>query len=165
MPSPKKSSGKSKRKSLRPARPDSNRGIWRRTWGALFSRPDVLAVYLAAARKHWIPAVVIDLTPERIAQFREAGVPAVESEGLKQLTDDWQQRVWDGRILADAKVQEFLKAEGIVLTDWKEMMRRFDGGAKPDGKAPGSETPRSEKPRSAAGDSNNGDSNTDDAKE
>ena len=165
--------------------------------GALFSRPDVLAVYLAAARKHWIPAVVIDLTPERIAQFREAGIPvdpdtadlvksyplpklddlqfmpradtyeqkrealfelvrnlkpgitkivlqpATESEGLKRITDDWQQRVWDGRILADPKVQEFLKAEGIVLTNWKEMMRRFDGEAKPGGKAPNGEIPSS----------------------
>jgi predicted glycoside hydrolase/deacetylase ChbG (UPF0249 family) len=51
--------------------------------------------------------------------------PSVETEGLKQITNSWQQRVWEDRLFADPRVQEFWKEQGIVLTDWKEVWRRF----------------------------------------
>ncbi|OHB78341.1 MAG: hypothetical protein A2W31_09270 [Planctomycetes bacterium RBG_16_64_10] len=53
--------------------------------------------------------------------------PAVESDALKRLTDDWQQRVWEAQLLADAVVREALQGEPFMLTSWKEMMRRFEG--------------------------------------
>lgn len=169
--------------------------------GALFSRPDTLAVYLKTARKHWIPALVIELTPEHVQRFRERGLPldeqtlslvrnyplpkiddlrftpngetyekkrdaffkmiaglspgitqvvtlpAIESEGLRRITDDHRQRVFDARLLADPEVHAFLKKEDLQFTSWREIMMRFegkmplkgkqpvDGGQQPDAKA------------------------------
>jgi len=148
--------------------------------GAVFARPDVMAVYLATARKHWIPAVVIELTPEMIAEFRTAGIPldpetidlveryplpklddlrftepadtydekkagflnllnelepgitqvmvfpAKKSKALQVLYPNWQQRVWEAKLLADPEVLEALRSDEIMLTNWKEMMSRFD---------------------------------------
>lgn len=153
--------------------------------GALFSRPDLMAVYLDAARKLWIPALVVELTPDLIQRFRDQGVPledetvrliadyplpkvddlhftptaetyeekrdrfiqlirglspgitqivlqpAVESDALKRITPDWQQRVWDAQLLSDPEIQKVLQDEGILFTNWKEMMRRFDPATLP----------------------------------
>jgi predicted glycoside hydrolase/deacetylase ChbG (UPF0249 family) len=52
--------------------------------------------------------------------------PSVETEGLKKITNSWQQRVWEARMFADPEVQAFFQREGILFTNWKEMMRRFD---------------------------------------
>lgn len=52
--------------------------------------------------------------------------PSLESEGLKKITGSWQQRIWDARVLADPETEKFLKAEGIVPTNWKDMMKRFE---------------------------------------
>jgi predicted glycoside hydrolase/deacetylase ChbG (UPF0249 family) len=149
--------------------------------GALLARHDLASAYLGAARKHWIPAVMVELTPEHITWFREQGVPvdsemvdvvmdyplprlddlqfvpradsyeakreqfmqlvrglspgitqivaqpALESEALKAITDQWQQRVWDAQLLADPEVRAFLEEEGVIFTDWRQMMRRFEG--------------------------------------
>lgn len=148
--------------------------------GALVWRPDLLAVYLQAAHKRWIPAVVVELTPERIKSFRERGYPlsdeviqliakyplpklddlrfsppgnsyeqkrermfqliktlppgltqivfhpAAGGDALKQITRNWQDRVWDAQLLADPELKELLQQEGVVLTNWKEIMHRFD---------------------------------------
>lgn len=51
--------------------------------------------------------------------------PSVETENLKTITRSWQQRVWEAQMFADPAVQQFLKEEGIVTTDWKEIMKRF----------------------------------------
>ncbi len=51
--------------------------------------------------------------------------PSVETEGLKKITNAWQQRVWEDRLFADPAVQQFIKESGIVVTDWKEVMTRF----------------------------------------
>ncbi len=51
--------------------------------------------------------------------------PSVETEGLKKITNSWQQRVWEDRLFADAAVQRFLKENDIRMTDWKEVMARF----------------------------------------
>lgn len=153
--------------------------------GAVLARPDFMAEYLAVARKHWLPAVVVELTPAHLKRFRENGFPldqqtidlvaayplpklddlrfspeadsleakrtavtnlvkslspgltmlvfrpAVESPALKRLVPDWQQRVWDGQLLADGKLAEELESQGVILTNWSEVMRRFDPESSP----------------------------------
>lgn len=159
--------------------------------GALVWRPDLMAVYLGAAHKHWIPAIVVELTPQRMAEFQERGYPvsehlaqmiakyplpkldelkfsptadkyeakldalvktiqslppgltqinfrpAVDGGGLKRIDIHWQQRLWDAQLLSDPKLQEFFQKEGVIFTNWKEIMQRFEG-AQP---APVDETP------------------------
>ncbi|RKX35313.1 MAG: hypothetical protein DRP64_19425 [Verrucomicrobia bacterium] len=51
--------------------------------------------------------------------------PSVESEHLKSLTHSWNQRVWETKMFADPEVIQFLEDEGIVFTNWKELMKRF----------------------------------------
>jgi predicted glycoside hydrolase/deacetylase ChbG (UPF0249 family) len=52
--------------------------------------------------------------------------PSVETEGLKRITNSWQQRVWEDRLMADPAVRQFWKEQGVVLTDWKEVYARFE---------------------------------------
>ncbi|MBT6006831.1 MAG: ChbG/HpnK family deacetylase, partial [Prolixibacteraceae bacterium] len=52
--------------------------------------------------------------------------PSVETENLKSITGSWQQRVWEAKIFADADLIQFFKDEGIIFTNWKEMMARFE---------------------------------------
>jgi predicted glycoside hydrolase/deacetylase ChbG (UPF0249 family) len=152
--------------------------------GTLVWRPDLLAIYLEAAHKRCIPALVVDITPARFKELRDRGYPindqivaliakyplpklddlqfspvaktyeakrekllemikslppgltqitfrpAVGGDALKQFDPDWQQRVWDAQLLADPEVQKILKQDQIELTNWKEIMRRFDGESK-----------------------------------
>jgi predicted glycoside hydrolase/deacetylase ChbG (UPF0249 family) len=149
--------------------------------GALITRPDLIEVYLRIARQNWIPAMVVELTPEQVERFRRQGFPlpddiiallanyplpkvddlrivapadtyeakkqgflalirelppgltqialhpAAESEALKRIMPDWQQRVWDARLMGDDDVRAALSPDGVVLTDWREIMRRFQG--------------------------------------
>jgi predicted glycoside hydrolase/deacetylase ChbG (UPF0249 family) len=53
--------------------------------------------------------------------------PATESENLKTITASWQQRVWEGELFSDPVVLQFIKDEGIIITNWKEIMERFGG--------------------------------------
>ena len=57
--------------------------------------------------------------------------PSVESENLKTITNSWQQRVWESQMFADPVVQQFFLDQGIIFTNWKEIMQRFRdrGGA------------------------------------
>lgn len=152
--------------------------------GALYARPDLAQVYLDFARRHWIPAVVVDLTPEMTARFRSQGFPIPDSLGqaiedyplpklkdlqivprsdsleakindvlslidrlpaglsqiafapgqdtpaLRAMTDQWEQYVWDLQVFQDQRVRERLEAEDIVLTNWAEVMNRFDGAGR-----------------------------------
>jgi predicted glycoside hydrolase/deacetylase ChbG (UPF0249 family) len=147
----------------------------------LVMRPEFAEVYLRLAREYWIPAVMIELTPEHLQRFREVGLPledemlkllagyplpridelrflrpassyeqqrdefialvesarpgitqiklfpAVESDALKQIARTWQQRVWSAKLLSDPMVTEALSADDIEFTNWKEIMRRFEG--------------------------------------
>ncbi len=52
--------------------------------------------------------------------------PSVETDGLKKITGTWQQRVWESQMFADPAVHAFFEREGILFTNWKEIMRRFD---------------------------------------
>ena len=51
--------------------------------------------------------------------------PSTPSDNLKSITNSWQQRVWEQEMFSDPSVNEFFKNEGIVFTNWKEMMTRF----------------------------------------
>lgn len=55
--------------------------------GALYARPDLAGVYLDFARKNWIPAVVVDLTPELMAHFADHGLQV--SDSLAQLIAEY----------------------------------------------------------------------------
>jgi predicted glycoside hydrolase/deacetylase ChbG (UPF0249 family) len=52
--------------------------------------------------------------------------PSLQTENLKTITNSWQQRVWEAELFADPIVREFLKKEGIIITNWKEIMKRFE---------------------------------------
>lgn len=149
--------------------------------GVLFARVDLAEIYLRLAQEYWIPAVVVELTPEMLAYFEKNNMPmepelvdligkyplpkldelriapdgetyvakraalfemiaqlppglsevyfrpAEESNALKRLTPRWQQMVWDRDLLLDPEVRAYFQAQGIVLTDWREVMQRFDG--------------------------------------
>ncbi len=43
--------------------------------GSLFMRPDLLEIYLGVAEKYWLPAVVVELTPDHVQQFQQHGFP------------------------------------------------------------------------------------------
>lgn len=67
--------------------------------------------------------------------------PAEQSPGIERITPNWQHRVWEAQLLSDDQVQQFLADEGILLTNWIEIMHRFETGAEmkpgktPDAKA------------------------------
>lgn len=52
--------------------------------------------------------------------------PAVETDQLKGITGSWQQRVWESEMFADEDMIQFFKDEGIIFTNWKEIMKRFE---------------------------------------
>lgn len=51
--------------------------------------------------------------------------PAVLTDNLKSITGSWQQRVWESELFSDPLVHQFFEKEGIIITDWKEIMKRF----------------------------------------
>ena len=51
--------------------------------------------------------------------------PSVESDNLKSITNSWQQRVWEAQMFSDPEVIQFFKDEGVLFTNWKEMMERY----------------------------------------
>lgn len=53
--------------------------------------------------------------------------PAMPSPGVKRLGDGWQQRVWDVKVLQDKQFKDAIAEQGIVLTNWREVMARFEG--------------------------------------
>lgn len=55
--------------------------------GTLYSRLDFTEAYLRFARRNWIPAVVLELTPERIESFRDQGYPL--PEGLMEVIEQY----------------------------------------------------------------------------
>ncbi|MCA9231642.1 MAG: polysaccharide deacetylase family protein [Planctomycetales bacterium] len=149
--------------------------------GTLFMRLDFTEVYFRVARQYWIPAVVIELTPEHIERFRSMGFPApdelikllhdyplpkvddmqfvqpadsyeevrdqflglirsmspgltqlafhpaIETDELKRMTPDWQQRVWAMQLFEDPEVRALMAEENVVFTNWREIMQRFHG--------------------------------------
>ena len=51
--------------------------------------------------------------------------PSVQTDNLKSITGSWQQRVWEAELFSDPIVTEFFQKEGIIITNWKEIMKRF----------------------------------------
>ena len=52
--------------------------------------------------------------------------PSVNTENLKTITNSWQQRVWEYEMFSDPELIKFFEEEGIVFTNWKDMMSRFE---------------------------------------
>ncbi len=52
--------------------------------------------------------------------------PSILTDGLKHITGTWQQRAWEAEMFSDPVVKEFLASEGIIFTNWKEMMQRWE---------------------------------------
>ncbi|MHA7109850.1 polysaccharide deacetylase family protein [Sunxiuqinia elliptica] len=50
--------------------------------------------------------------------------PSIETDHLKSITGSWQQRVWEAKMFSDPEVIRFFKDHGIVLTTWREIMKR-----------------------------------------
>ena len=53
--------------------------------------------------------------------------PSVETDNLKSITNSWQQRVWEAQMFADPELIAFFKDQGIIFTNWKEIMARLNG--------------------------------------
>lgn len=53
--------------------------------------------------------------------------PSVETENLKTITGSWQQRVWEARLFSDPVVKKFFLDNGIIITTWREIMKRHKG--------------------------------------
>jgi predicted glycoside hydrolase/deacetylase ChbG (UPF0249 family) len=52
--------------------------------------------------------------------------PAIETENLKSITGSWQQRVWEAQLFSDPVMKQFFKENGIELTTWTEIMKKFN---------------------------------------
>uniref|UniRef100_UPI0032180910 polysaccharide deacetylase family protein n=1 Tax=uncultured Draconibacterium sp. TaxID=1573823 RepID=UPI0032180910 len=52
--------------------------------------------------------------------------PSIETDNLKSITGSWQQRVWEAEMFSDPVVINFFKENDIILTNWTEIMKRFD---------------------------------------
>lgn len=52
--------------------------------------------------------------------------PSTYSENLKTITNSWQQRNWEAKLFSDVKVIQFFNDQGIIFTNWKEVMVRFE---------------------------------------
>ena len=54
--------------------------------------------------------------------------PTVPSARIKSgaIMNAWRQRQWEAELFADPEVQRFFEKEGIVFTNWKEIMQRFE---------------------------------------
>ena len=52
--------------------------------------------------------------------------PSMPGDNMKSITATWQQRAWEAELFSDPAVIQFLKDKGIIITNWKEIMNRFD---------------------------------------
>lgn len=149
--------------------------------GTLVTRPDFMEVYLRIARQEWIPAMIVEVTPELAERFRAQGFPlpddvlalledyplpkvddlrfvapadsfatkkseflqmlgeikpgltqiafspAIASDALPQIMPNASDREWNLQLMQDQEVRAALQGEGIILTNWREIMRRFEG--------------------------------------
>ncbi len=80
--------------------------------GALLTRPDLTEIYLRLAREYWIPAVIPELTPQRIKSLQEEGFPLAD-ETVQLIAEYPLPKLDDLRYVPDAnsyeqKRQEFL---------------------------------------------------------
>lgn len=52
--------------------------------------------------------------------------PSIETDNIKTITASWQQREWEAKMFADPDLIKFFEDEGIIFTNWKEIMKRFE---------------------------------------
>ncbi len=52
--------------------------------------------------------------------------PQYDTEYGRTITGTWQQRAWEVDLFADPVVKKFFEEEGILFTNWKDIMERFD---------------------------------------
>ena len=52
--------------------------------------------------------------------------PSAETEMIKDITSLWQQRVWEAKLFSDPEVILYLADNEIIITNWKEIMERFN---------------------------------------
>jgi hypothetical protein len=52
--------------------------------------------------------------------------PSVLTDNLKSITGSWQQRSWEAQMFSDPDLIKFFKDEGIIFTNWQEIMTRFN---------------------------------------
>jgi len=76
------------------------------------------------AKKESFLQLLADTSPG-ITQI--AFAPAIESDALPRIVPNADQRVWNAQLFADEEVRQALTAESVILTDWREIMRRFEG--------------------------------------
>jgi predicted glycoside hydrolase/deacetylase ChbG (UPF0249 family) len=148
--------------------------------GTLYGTLNFSKAYLKVAQEYGIPAMVIDLSDETVAErFRDDGYPitkeltallndydmpllddffavpggstyeekrqnffalvkslnpgiteiifhpSVESDNLKQITNSWQQRVWEAQLFSDPAVIQFFENEEVIFTNWVELMKKY----------------------------------------
>ncbi|MRI01200.1 ChbG/HpnK family deacetylase [Kriegella sp. EG-1] len=79
-----------------------------------------------------------DTYEEKIAKFKaliqglDSGLteiifhPSVLTENLKSITGSWQQRSWELEMFSDPDLIQFFKDEGIIFTNWQEIMERYN---------------------------------------
>lgn len=51
--------------------------------------------------------------------------PSVLTDNLKTITNSWQQRAWEAEMFSDPDLIQFFKDQGIIFTNWPEIMERF----------------------------------------
>lgn len=54
--------------------------------------------------------------------------PSELTDNLKTITNSWQQRAWEAEMFADPDMKQFFEDEGLIFTNWKEIMDRFKKG-------------------------------------
>ncbi len=81
--------------------------------GSLLAQPELTEIYLRLAREYWLPAVIPELTPERIKAVRDGGFP-LSDEIVELIAQYPLPKLDDLRFVPDAesyeqKREEFLK--------------------------------------------------------
>lgn len=52
--------------------------------------------------------------------------PSILTDNLKSITGSWQQRSWEAQMFSDPDLIKFFEDEGIIFTNWQEIMTRFN---------------------------------------
>lgn len=52
--------------------------------------------------------------------------PSIVTENLKSITGSWKQRGWEAELFSDPVVKQFFTDNNIELTNWTEIMKRFE---------------------------------------
>jgi hypothetical protein len=52
--------------------------------------------------------------------------PSLLTDTLRAITGTWQQRSWEAQMFSDPAVHAFFEREGVLFTNWKEIMNRWE---------------------------------------